>query len=47
MEDENAAAAKIAAETVKAVDLPFMYSTTPGLIKRGIDGQERASRRMV
>ena len=41
MEAENAAAAKIAAETVEAVDLPCLSSTTPGLIPRGIDGQER------
>ena len=39
VETENAA--KIAAETVEEVDLPFMSSTTPGLIRRGIDGQER------
>ena len=38
---ENAAAAKIAAETVEAVDLPCLSSTTLGLIERGIDGQER------
>ena len=41
MEAENAAAAKIAAETMEAVDLPCLSSTTPWLIKRGIDGQER------
>ena len=41
MEAENAAAAKIAAETVEAVDLPCLSITTPGLIKRGIDDQER------
>ena len=41
VEAENAAIAKIAAETVEAVDLPCLSSTTPGPIKRGIDGQER------
>ena len=41
VEAENAAAAKIAAETVEAVDLPCLSSTTPWLFKRGIDGQER------
>ena len=34
-------AAKIAAETVEVVDLPCLSSMTPGLIKIGIDGQER------
>ena len=41
VEAENAAAAKIAAETVETVDLPCLSSTTRGHIKRGIDGQER------
>ena len=41
VEAENAAAAKIAAETVDAVDLICLYSMTPALIKRRIDGQER------
>ena len=41
LEAENAAAAKIAAETVEAVNLPCMPITTPQLIKRVIDGQER------
>ena len=40
VEAENAASAKIAVETVEAVDLPCLSSTAPGLIKRGIDGQE-------
>ena len=43
MEAENYAAAKISAETVVAVDLPCLSSMTPGLIKRGIDGQERST----
>ena len=41
LEAENAAAAKISANTVEAVDLPCLSSTTPGIIPRGIDGQER------
>ena len=42
VEAENSAVAKIAAETVVVVDIPFFLSrTTPGLVKRGIDGQER------
>ena len=41
METENAAAAKIDADTVEAVDLPCLSITTPGLIKRGIYSQER------
>ena len=41
VDSENAAAAKIAAETVEAVDLPCMSSTSSGLTKRGLDGQER------
>ena len=40
MEAENSATAKIAVETVEAVGLPCLSSTTTGLIKRGIDGQE-------
>ena len=40
VEAENAAAAKIAVETVEAVDLPCMSSTSSGLTKRGLDGQE-------
>ena len=41
VEVENAAGDKIAAEAVEAVDLPCLSCTTPGPIKRGIDGQER------
>ena len=41
VEAENAADAKIAADTVEAVDIPCLSSTTLGLIKRGIDGQEQ------
>ena len=41
VEAGNAAAANIAVETVEAVDIPCLSSTTPGIIKRGIDGQER------
>ena len=41
MEAENNDAANITAETVEAVYLLCMSSTTPGLIKGGIDDQER------
>ena len=41
VEAENNAAVKIAAETVDTVDLTCISRTTPGLILRGIDGQER------
>ena len=41
VEAENAATAKIDAETVEAVDLPCLSSTMPGITKRGIYGQER------
>ena len=41
VEAEKSAADKFSLETVEAVDIPCMYSTTPGLIKRGIDRQER------
>ena len=41
VEAGNAAAAKIAADTVESVDLHFLSSTMPGLSKRGIDDQER------
>ena len=41
VEAENSASDKIAVETVEAMDLPCMYTTTPGIIKRRIDGQER------
>ena len=41
VEAENAAAAKIAAETVEKVDLPRLSRTMTGLVKRGIDGKER------
>ena len=40
-EADNAAAAKISEENVAAVDLPCLYSTMSGLIKRGIDVQDR------
>ena len=40
MEDENDAAANIAAETMDAMNIPYISSTTPGIIKVGIDGQE-------
>ena len=40
LEAENAAAAKIAVETMEAAYLPCLYSTSPGLILRGIGGQE-------
>ena len=39
VEAENAAAAKIYADTVEAVDLLCLTSTTPGIIIRGIDVQ--------
>ena len=41
VEAENVATTKIAADTVKAVDFPYLYSTMPRLMKRGIDGQEQ------
>ena len=41
VEAGNAVAAKIAAETVEAVDLTCLSTTTTGIIKRGIYGQER------
>ena len=41
MEAENDAVANIDAETMQAVDLPCLSSSTPGIVKRGIDGQER------
>ena len=41
MEAKNSAAAKIAADTVGSVDLPFLYRRTSGLILIEIDGQER------
>ena len=40
VDSENAAAAKIAAETVEAIDLPCVYSTNPGIIKIAIDGKD-------
>ena len=39
MKAENAAADKIAAETVEAVDTPCLSSTMPWLILRVIDGK--------
>ena len=39
VDSENAAAAKIAAETVEAVDIPCLSRKTPGLLLRVIDGQ--------
>ena len=41
LEAENAATAKISSETVEAVDITFLYSKTPNLILRVIDGQDR------
>ena len=41
LDAENAPASKIVAETVKALDLPCLSITTPGLILIGIYGQER------
>ena len=41
LEAENAAASKVAAETVEAVDLTCLSRTTTGVILRGIYGQER------
>ena len=41
MEYENAATAMISAYTADAVYFPCLSKTTPWLIKRGIDGQER------
>ena len=41
LEAEIAAAAKISAQTVEAVDLPCISSMTPGLILRVIYGQGR------
>ena len=40
MESENAAAVNIAAENVEEVGLPCMSSTTIGIIKIGIYGQD-------
>ena len=39
-ESENAAAANITAETVEAVYITCLSSTTIGLIRRVINGQE-------
>ena len=41
MEAENDSADKIAEDAVKEVDLPYLYSTAPGIIKRVIDSPER------
>ena len=41
VEAGKVAAAKIDAETVEAVDLPCLSRTMPGIIKIGVDGQER------
>ena len=37
VEAENSATDNISAETVDALDLPLLSSTTPGLNRRGID----------
>ena len=39
MDAENDGAAKIAAETLEAADIPCLFRKTPGLIKREIYGQ--------
>ena len=40
VEAENAAAANITANNLEAVDITCLSRKTPGLIQRGIDGQE-------
>ena len=38
---ENADTDMITADTMEAMDIPFLSGTTPMLIKRGVDGQDR------